>query len=270
LTSLCGEVVTCVYRSSKKFPARWAKQILNDLRDKRLFRDMQRVADVFVLSGVDLPEIRRLYAQALIDQGLLAPAIETLKKLVADSGASPHENSEAWGLLGRAYKQHYVNANNKRSPGAREALRRAAEMYHVMYRANPKGHLWHGINAVALLWRARRDRVRLGLPGTPRAESLAAEILAEVERKDRRGGTVPVWDLATAAEACIALGRLAADGRRRREADAFYCEAQEWLERYVASEFADAFEVASTKRQLTEVWRLDPGSAPGRTLLALL
>ena len=50
------------------------------------------------------------------------------------------------------------------------------------------------------------------------------------------------WDFATAVEACVALGR----------AD----EAMRWADLYAKSPDTGAFELASTLRQLTEIWGL--------------
>jgi len=68
--------------------------------------------------------------------------------------------------------------------------------------------------------------------------------------------TISMWDLATALEACVALGR----------GD----EAIVWARRYAEHPNADAFEFGSTVRQLVEVWQLRLEEDPGRRLLPLL
>jgi V8-like Glu-specific endopeptidase len=108
---------------------------------------------------------------------------------------------------------------------------------------------------VALLCRAEREQVPIS--GFPDASTLAREILQKIEAKDLDGHeSVPTWDLATAVEACVALGKSE--------------EALSWARRYVDQLSADAFELASTLRQLTQVWQLQTHSEPGARLLPLL
>lgn len=62
--------------------------------------------------------------------------------------------------------------------------------------------------------------------------------------------------LATAAETCVALNKPE--------------EALKWLSGYARMPYCDAFELASTLRQLEEVWQLDLKSSMGQYLLLLL
>jgi hypothetical protein len=62
--------------------------------------------------------------------------------------------------------------------------------------------------------------------------------------------------MATAAEACLVFGE--------------HGKALQWIARYVMEEEADAFELASTLRQLKEVWGLGIDAMPGSVLLPLL
>ena len=117
----------------------------------------------------------------------------------------------------------------------------------------PDRNVWHGINVVALLDRARRDRVPPGVDADPRV--LAGRILAVVEAKDQEQ-TADMWDFGTAMEACVALGNVTG--------------ALGWVERYIRSDHADAFELASTLRQMEELWGMDESQDPGRVLLPVL
>ena len=142
----------------------------------------------------------------------------------------PKENAEARGLLGRVYKQLYINAALS-DPGAillplnRLNLQRAIDFYLRVYRAAPAEHLWHGVNAAALAARAERDKVPLRDAVDYR--SIGREILATIEaRKDP-----DAWEMATAAEACLVFGE--------------HGKALQWIARYVMEEEADAFELAS-------------------------
>jgi hypothetical protein len=88
------------------------------------------------------------------------------------------------------------------------------------------------------LVRAVVDKVDLPDHSEPAAEAanIAEAILADVEGEE----DPHFWECATAAEACLVLRR--------------YDDAVVWLARYVGSR-ADAFEYASTLRQLEQVWR---------------
>ena len=66
------------------------------------------------------------------------------------------EVAEAEGLTGRVYKQYYVNNNDPKSPINRRHIERSLEAYWSVYKRNPE-YLWHGINVVALVARAKRD-----------------------------------------------------------------------------------------------------------------
>lgn len=238
-------------------PAKTAARILGKLRRKRFFELIEQLAETFRFGGLDDPQIRRQYAQALIDQGKVEKALDTLEAIESRTRLTDSEESaEAKGLIGRVYKQLYVNAVNSdpkalASPIVRGYLQRAIDQYYPVYQASPKERLWHGINAVALASRAAADGVPLA--GAPDAKATAEAILKDIEA---RGDQVPTWDLASAVEACVALGKNK--------------EALGWLGEYVGREDADAFELTSTRRQLKEVWRLTPEKAPGSTLLPIL
>jgi hypothetical protein len=256
---LVNELIAALDRGETLSPGA-ARKTLQSLRRKCFFDLMERAAEALRQAGQDEPQIRRQQAQALIDQGKMAAAADVLEALVAKTAGDPAENAEARGLLGRVHKQLYVNAVNAdpaaaSSRLAQRHLARAVEAYHEVYRSDPARHLWHGINTVALLCRARRDGVALAEPLD--AAALAREILACVEASGPRE-QIPAWDLATAAEACVALDRAT--------------DALLWIGLYVQrpQAEADAFELASTLRQLTEVWRLTVSEPPGSLLLPIL
>jgi hypothetical protein len=249
--SLCMELIARLDNAEQSFPAPDAKEILARLRRKRRFRLMALVADALIRSGQSSPQVRRQYAQAMIDQGNLTAAEIVLKSLVNEEGTPQGEKAEARGLFGRIYKQLYVNANDPVSPRQQANLKTAFQFYHDVYRGDPIAHLWHGINAVALLARAHADRVPIDDAIDYR--KLAHEILDEL---DQRALEMTCWDRATAVEAHIANGEL--DGARKH------------LLYFVLDPAADTFEVGSLLRQLIEVWRLVPDAEPGASLLPLL
>jgi V8-like Glu-specific endopeptidase len=251
---LCAELIAHLHATDEVFPGQTAVRILGLLRRKRQFDLLQQVADAFIQSGLELPTVHRQYAQALLDQGLTMAGLRVLEALSASIGYDPYEAAEARGLIGRAYKQMFV-ATGTGAPRRRQRwLEPAVRAYHDVYAAAPT-HLWHGINAAALLLRAARDGI--DLRAFPAAEARGAEIATQVLADiGRRADAVKVWDRATAVEASLALGRTD--------------EALEWLSSYLQDDRADAFELGSLLRQLTEVWQLTPDRDPGAQILPAL
>jgi hypothetical protein len=94
--------------------------------------------------------------------------------------------------------------------------------------------------------RAQRDGVPV--PGAPDPTTTAEAIVARVQEKEAAPPDAPdaekadAWDFATAMEACIALDRPD--------------EAIAWLGKYLSKVPPDAFEFASTLRQLRQIWQL--------------
>lgn len=251
--SLCKDLIDYLRRTDDIYPEFEARRVLQHLRNKRYFDLMQKVSDALIQCGQDAPQIRRQYAQSLLDQSNLTAAFNVLQALVADTANDRGENAEARGLIGRAYKQLYVDANDSSSSRTRLALEQAVHWYHQVYASDPNNYLWHGINTVALLSRAERDGV--SLTGFPDPTDLAKKILREIEDKhlDKKAN---MWDFATAAEACVALGKSE--------------DALQWIVCYTREPLADAFELGGTLRQFTEVWQLRLNSEPGTYILPVL
>ena len=249
---ICDEIINRVKTDSELFPEPSAKRLLNSLRRKRKFELVTRLAEALLQSGLNTPLIRRQYAQALIDQGILAAAEALLRANLFHSDIDLIELKEARGLLGRIYKQLYVN--NWKLPHGRSNLERAIKEYFETYSLDPSNNLWHGINVVACLLRAQRDK--LPIRESPDPLALARDILATLEEQETKNDGLPVWDLATRMEAYVAIGR--------------FEEAIETALKYIAQNDVDAFELRSTLRQLTEVWQLNEKEPPGKHLLPIL
>lgn len=249
--AICDRVIRMVQQASTPCPAADAKQIIAELRKKRRFELIVPVAEALWTFGQQAPRIRRQYAQALIDQGLLVAPEPILQTLLSESLDDDSQFAEAHGLLGRIYKQRYVNADRPANSYVRTFFERALTEYLQVYRINPSRHYWHGINVVALLHRGRAD----GLPmqNAPDPDVLAREILEAV--RDAAGSSDP-FALATRLETLIALGE--------------HGTADETALTYSRHPDADAFEFASTLRQLQEVWRLTDQAPPGSTILPIL
>ncbi|MBV8091153.1 MAG: trypsin-like peptidase domain-containing protein [Alphaproteobacteria bacterium] len=229
-----------------------AENWLKLLRRYRRFEALSVLADALIRMGREELFVSRLYAQGLIDQGLLLAAREVLRGLTRRAADDPAEHSEVTGLMGRVNKQIYVDARGRPSDQARQALRQAIACYREVYEKDRRTHLWHGVNLLALMHRARTDGI--GIKGLPDSTALAGAIIEAV--RNPQGRTVNGWDYACAAEACIAL----------EDWDA----ATDWIARYIEHESTDHFALAGTLRQLTEVWRFTPETPEAGQLVVAL
>lgn len=225
------------------FTIREVKKALHLLRRKRCFEDLELVADVFLSAGHDVHIIKRQRAQALLDQGRVDHALQNLIALAETAAKDPIEGPEVRGLIGRAYKQLFVNE------GDADNLRRSLDFYLEDWQARRGGYRWQGINVVSLLARAKENSIAVGADLDARV--IARNILDDIEDN----GVGGVWDYATGMEAAIALGDSNA--------------ALNWARKYVTHPDADAFEIASTRRQLREIWLLE-GRPLGNQLLPVL
>lgn len=252
----CKEILGRINSSKNQIPEATAKRLLASLRRKTRFAAMTELGAAILRSGVRTPQVRRQYAQALIDSRNVAnygEALEVLKSIIEDPLRIEAEVAEAKGLTGRIYKQYYVN--DPKSPVAPRYLQRAIDAYWDVYKQNTAEYLWHGINVVACVARAKRDG--LALEGMPDELAVAREILSSLEMKETESAVeLPAWDEATRMEAYIALGQFEdADGAALR---------------YVDSAYTDAFELNSTIRQLIEIWQLNYNQSPGNHVLPIL
>lgn len=219
--------------------------VADGLRSRRLFSAIVELASCPAWRQVTSATLDRVHGQALIEEGHFEDARRLLTSIVNSA-----EGLEARGLLGRIDKQLYVNEASVKGVGDADRLRAAIGAYLEAYESDRSKPLWHGINAVALLCRARRDGVRH--PRSADAPKIARALLRRIEPAydpDRTN----FWDLATAAEGHLAL----------EEADL----AELWLRRYAAADGVEPFALASTVRQLEEVWGLRDDGGPGRRLL---
>jgi V8-like Glu-specific endopeptidase len=255
---LCDELIQFLYESQVPVPLQMLERIMQSLRSKRMFELIRKVGECCLQLGLETYTIRRQYAQSLLDEDIYAAAMAILVQLRTETGRDPdvsafNEYAEATGLLGRIYKQQYVNASQPHEPRILHLLEQSIQYYQEIYFQNRDLYLWHGINLVALIHRARVDLT--GLKELPDPGPIALDILLHVGRRDMRHEAT-AFDFALALEGCIALDRQA--------------EALTWADKYVNSPLAGAFEIASTLRQLREVWRVTMDMPIGRQLLPLL
>jgi hypothetical protein len=228
--------------------------MMRQLRRKRQFLPLQQLAEELIARGQASGKVRRQYVQALIDENRLPKAEAELELVRQNAAATPKDRSEAAGLLGRIYKQRYLNGVGAGLSPNRADLQRSLEAYWGQYTVDPATYYWHGVNALALLSRAARDGQPFSgyLPIPELATQILSDIAAAEEDED-----LSAWQIATALEAHVALGDLES---------AKFCALD-----YASSFDADAFEVFSTQRQLRQVWGLtDHGDPMGEQLLPIL
>ena len=226
-----------------------AKALVEPLRDLRDYELMGPLAEAVSRREPKDAKNRRLYAQCLIDTGKASAAVDLLQPLLKRLAKDDPESAEAAGLLGRAFKQIYFDAADKSEAYARDALKQAIAAYRAPFEAS--GNPWHGINLVALLERARTTGLRT--PAGLDAAAIAAALIATLdatppERRD-------AWHLATRAEAALGL----------RD----WTRIEDSVRQYVSAPQTQAFHIASTLRQFTQIWDLE-SDPRGRTLVDIL
>jgi hypothetical protein len=222
------------------------------LRRHRHFVGLAQLASALLAQPAAPPEAEHGLVQATIELGELDLARALVESF---SRARPHD-PELLGLAGRIEKQAFVDALQKgASPRDAEVatfLQNALEMYSSAYH-DDLTRIWHGINAVALTARAKREGIVLS--HAFEAATTAEAILGELERR-RAERESDVWDDATELECLLAL-------KRPNEAllAAF---------RFAGHRDGHAFAYASALRQLREIWRIDEHDPCLRQVTALL
>lgn len=227
-----------------------ARQLLEKLRNKREHERLMEVAEALGRCDPNDAKTRRLYAQALIETGKVTAAIDVLQMLARRLKKGDPEALEVAGLLGRSYKQIFFDSRDRTSAPARAALKQAVAAYRKPYEDNP-ANTWHGVNLLALA--ANCSRLGIRLPAKLDRKSLAQKLLDTLRAPTYDGD--PDWHLPTLAE--VSLG------------------TQDWstitpiIRSYVGSPNVQAFQVASTLRQFTQIWNLEDDER-GRELVNIL
>lgn len=221
------------------------------LRNRRDFTALLRLAEAVARIDPAPATTRRLQGQALIETGQVSVAIDLLQALLRSLPRTHPERAEAEGLLGRAHKQLYCDAADRRSAPARQALAAAVAAYRGPYERDRQGHTWHGVNLLALVYCAQRDGAPALAPGLDPA-ALAGALHAALNRLPQTGQDA--WQRATLAEVALGISLSAGD----------LVPVEQALAAYLQHPLVTAFQVASTLRQFEQVWRLAdllPGEA---------
>ena len=255
-------------KTGRLVDSKTAKEVLTLLRKYAWFDKLNQVAEKFKEHAQDDPQVLLELAQARIELNQITPAVEGLLDLkeqlverLADSALGPNaeekkrledELGKTMGLLGRSYKQYYINAKPSRKVPREHDLKKALQYYRYAYDKGIGDFRWHGINCVALL--NHRERVAKKRPNviSREAKGIAQEILEAINKKPSE--QYRLWDFANRIEANLAIGNTTG--------------AIEATEEYLDK--ADAFNVQSTRRQLMEIWMLDENHPPGTEILPMM
>ena len=223
-----------------------AVKLIRDLRKVRTFDLLAKTSDRLMARGYqDNGLARRMYAQALIDSGQLFAGIGMLMPMLDDPNVSADEKAEALGVLGRAYKQLYVDTIdsaaelvvNRRPFEAH--LQNAIDYYRKAVEAfKSEMRTWPQINLIALVNLAKRDGCAIA--NAPDADALARSLIEQEEPKALSSDDPYVS--VNVAEAYFALGQTK--------------KAAQYYNVFVNHKNAGPFEIGSALRQLEQVWRI--------------
>src|SRR5262245_28299076 len=149
------------------------KKALHLIRRKRLFAELEHASSLFNMAGNENAFIRRQWCQSLIDQGRVLQALAALNLMSQKYSDEPVEGPEIRGLIGRAYKQLFIE------DGKAKHLRAAIGAYRFDWERYQGDRRWHGINLVSLLARAKRDGI--SIDDAPDATEIAQQIHDDIE-----------------------------------------------------------------------------------------
>src|ERR1044072_222704 len=81
---ICNQIIARIKKSREQIPEKTARLLLARLRRKRRFTLMRQLAEAIIDSGVTTAQVRRQYAQGLIEDGYLDDAERVLNEIVED------------------------------------------------------------------------------------------------------------------------------------------------------------------------------------------
>lgn len=217
------------------------------LKRNRAFDDLYILTSEMNADGLANLESRRLEIQALIELGVFETALDLVRPLLNGSITDPDPEKanhirEAYGLLGRIYKQMFIEASKPDRRAEPETLRlflqRSFNAYmEVWQQVKTVQTTYQGVNALAIAQLAQRANLSDG-DDAAEAQNLAQEILDVIARSSERD----VWSEATRGEALVARGK--------------YDEAAQAYAAFAGHPDVDTFSLGAAQRQLEEVWGL--------------
>ena len=198
--------------------------------------------------GIENVRLSYLAAFAHIERGDLdeAQALASQVLVSARRSGDQYNQSELLALFGRIWKTRAVNALAEGDKSqAKAAFSRAIGYYSqgdLVLSAKDPNDPYHRVNIMALMQASERA----GMPVGPRKKSKrwAKAILT---REETRNDEAEYWDLANAGDACLAQGKLD--------------QAVVWYQKYIAAAIDNPFAINATRRQLIEMWGIDPAGS---------
>ncbi len=228
------------------------KDFAERLRRNRAFDDLYVLTSEMNADGLDTPRTRHLEIQALIELGVYETALDLVRPMLVGSVTDPDNYKakgvrEAYGLVGRIYKQMYVDARKPERRTEPEVLQlflhRAFNAYMKVWSDLQIAETaYQGVNALAIAHMAQAAKLT-DTDDTSEVTSLAREILGVIDASKDRG----IWDEASRGEALIALGR--------------YDEAAQAYAAFADHPDVEAFALGASLRQLEEIWGLSGDDA---------
>jgi len=227
-----------------------AALLLVPLRDLREFARLCDLAELVCRFRLEDAKARRLYAQGLIETRRLTAAVDFLEGAKLRFGKEHPEYAEFEGLLGRAYKQLFMDTVDPEGTQARTFIERAAAAYEAPYTREHARNFWHGINLGALAQAAKFRGIDLARRSP---QEYATDLLATLDTIDAANRNQ--WWHATKAEAHVA----------RAEWEG----AEQALRAYIDHPETTPFMLASTLRQLRDLWGIQREQRGARLLQML-
>ncbi len=229
-------------------PITVAKKVRSGKHDEAL----KTLTDALNGLGHPDPWVRLMMAQGLIDTGAASTAIDILRRIKPDTKDKTTQ-IETSGLTGRAFKDLFLRVRGKNESRSNTLMNLAIQHYSDAFEKSGEEDFWTGENLLALLKRAKEDKIKVntGLD----MGAIAAKITNVIE------GT-PVeerdyWQSATLAVVCVSQGN--------------WDQANTHLGEALKSEKGgDAFALAGTIRQLDKWWDISQPGHDGIGLIAAL
>ena len=223
-------------------------KLLGQLRDLREFDRLCDLAELVCRLDSMNGKARRLYAQGLIETGKLKAAVGLLECAKLDFDEQHPEYSEFEGLLGRAYKQLFMDTVDPEGIWAETFLKLSFSFYEAAYTRDPVKNFWHDINLAGL---AQAAQIRGMAFDCDKPQTYAKAVLENLGPEDPTNQ----WWYATKAEAHLALDE--------------WADAEQAIRKYIEHKDTTPFALASTLRQLRDFWGIQR-KPEGARLLQML
>ena len=128
-----------------------ARPVIIDLKEEREFDLLDRLADALRAHGDDDGLLSRDVGQALIEIGRPRLAVDVLNALIGRMAEGGKVWVDAKGVLGRAWKQQYLDTENRENARAQISFHEAVDAYSSAYAATGCTNDYVGVNLMALL-----------------------------------------------------------------------------------------------------------------------